>query len=194
MNYREKTPNEKIFNAFEEGTYDLCRYLCLEDIKTNPKNAYAWFYKGKSEFECDDFTDSINSLQRGISIEPEATLFRANLGQSFERNGNIKNAIKYYFLEVKKFPESLYGWQVLVPFLAKSNKYVIVKKICDEMVKNKSMDYTFLAEEYADSLYNSGTLDEELIFYQKLKELDIYPPWAEENHNFVLKDIVAKNP
>lgn len=184
-----KSQNDKIFDAFESGMYEFCHYLCLEEIKANPKNAFAWFYKGKTEFECNDYVDSIKSFMKGISIEPEATLFRANLGLSFENIGDNKQAIKYYFLEVRKFPESLYGWQVIVPFLVNNSRYNFAKKICDEMVKSGTMDYNFLAEEYSECLYQAGTLNEELLFYKKLKELNYHAPWAQENYNLLLKDI-----
>lgn len=189
ITYNTLPHNKNIYEAFERESYDLACYLCIEEIANNPANSYAWYYKGKCEYELGNCHDAIICFKRAISIDPDATLFRANLGLAYEKSKNRINALNSYLDEVRRFPDSLFGWQVFVPFLVNNRRFSLAKKICDAMVANNTMNYEFLAEEYADSLYHAGSLQEELVLYEKLKSIRFYPEWAKRNHYLVMKDL-----
>lgn len=181
--------HEKIFELFENDKYHACLKLCLESIEVDSKVYYPWFYKGKVEYEFARFDSSIKSYETAISLGSEAINVWVAMGLSYESNGNNKFAMDCYLKEIRQFPENCYGWQILAGFLSRRGFFRIGKKILDSIVIKGVFDDSISATEYADCLYYAGTLEEELIFYERILKMNYPLDWIEENHHRVLEDI-----
>lgn len=180
---------EKIFDYFEKDKYHACFRLCMKATKIYPEDAYSWFYKGKVEFEFQEFESSITSFEKAINLGCQNNNIWTAMGLSYEKIGKQRLALDCYLKEVKNFPENCYGWQILAGFLSRVDRFKLGKKIFDSVVKKNAFDDRISAVEYADCLYYAGTSEDELVFYKRIRKMNYPLKWIEIEYRRVLNDL-----
>ena len=186
---------EKIYYLFELEQFDECLDQC--NLVIGNKNDfnfhyYAYFYRGKVEYEFGDFEKSINSFEKVIALAPNEDQVWVSMACALESIGEKKLALNAYIREIRLFPKNVFGWQKLAGFLTRINRFKLAKKIFDDINAIGKIDYTICASEYALALYEVGTYEEELEYYVKLRSMGFAETWIEDNYNELLDEMRHK--
>jgi tetratricopeptide (TPR) repeat protein len=184
--------HDQIYNSFERCSFSECLGICKREIEkptVEYYKFYPWFYKGKVEYERGNFYDSIKSFKVALKLAPNENQIWVSLACAYELNGKNKLAMRAFIKEVRLFPTNDFGWQKLGGFLTRNRRFRLAKKIFDFVDGKGGIDFTVCASEYALSLYNAGTLSEELRFYENLLKMNYKEKWIIKNYNELLQEI-----
>ena len=171
----------KIFGLFEEAKYEECLRLCNRGIKQYPSHYYAWFYKGKSLYELGDFEQAITAFIQSLNLGPNEDQIWLSLACARDANGEKLEAYRCYRKETELFPDSAFAWESLAIFLCRNKRFSVARRIFRLIDAKGLMNYEFACLDYAKSIYEAGTLDEEIALYNKLISLGIKEKWVTVN-------------
>jgi tetratricopeptide (TPR) repeat protein len=183
---------EKIYYFFEIEQFEECLDQCNLIISNKSDSIfhyYAYFYKGKVEYEFGEFEKSINSYEKSLTLNSNEDQIWVSMACALELIGEKKLALNSFIKEIRYFPKNAFGWQKLAGFLTRIKRFKLAKKIFDNVSANDEIDYTVCASEYAVALYEAGNLKEELQYYDKLRAMGYNETWIEDNYNELLSEI-----
>ena len=180
---------EHIYALFEKGHYKECLRLCVSNLEKTPYEFYAWFYKGKSEYELGFYKEAIKSFEQSARLAPQEDEVWLSLGCALELSGKKMMAMKAYRKEITLFPDGSSGWMALAAFLTRIKRYRLAKTIFRAIEVNSVMDYFMAGYEYAIALYHAGSLDEEFKLYKKLIDIGYEEKWVKVNFENIIRDM-----
>ena len=83
-------------NYLHQNHFDETIKICVEILKTEPKNQYAFYYMGLANFKSGKLQMAIQQVQTAIDLDAKRPEFLCDLGEIFEALGAKKEAESYY--------------------------------------------------------------------------------------------------
>lgn len=123
--------------------------------------------------------NSITVFSHAISLFPDNIRARANLGDAFLENGDIRAAIDNYRQLVKITPNSAAAHTMLANALARNNMDDAARNHYKKAI-SLAPDYVFAYHGFADFLANRGELDNAIKYYRLALKIS---PYLVQTHN-----------
>jgi tetratricopeptide (TPR) repeat protein len=144
----ELIKGEELLAQFE---YEKARKKFNDIIKTNPKNARAYFGKAEASLGVEKVTvEEITELyKKSIELEPDNVFYLTSLGSFCTDIGRFNDAEQYYnkATEIDEENASLYFSEFAIAYFLKAP--IAMEKFLDDntrkMIKKKSLTYMLKA-------------------------------------------------
>ena len=146
-------------------------------------------FKFSEILNADELEEVINKMEKTLMEASNTKGVWSVLGYLYERKEEYKLAMRFFSKEIRLFPNNCIGWHRLANFLTSINRYRLAKKIFSNLLKLDKFNFYISAYQYADALYDAGSLQEELEYYQLLISQGFEETWIDDNYQKILKDI-----
>lgn len=96
---------EKAIALFDENKYDESLEILNQIISSNPKEAYALYYRGMISDAKEKYSDSITDYKKAISINPDLLIINYLIGVDYDMLEKYKDALSYYKAFIATYSE-----------------------------------------------------------------------------------------
>ena len=96
---------EKAIALFDENKYDESLEILNQIISSNPKEAYALYYRGMISDAKEKYSESITDYKKAISINPDLLIVNYLIGVDYDMLEKYKDALSYYKAFIATYSE-----------------------------------------------------------------------------------------
>lgn len=116
------------------------------ETEINEANFELWYYRGLSQQALFQYSNSINSLEKALSLTHDTTSIQYLLSESYEKIGDIKKSISIYENFLKKDSLNIITLNKTAQLYKANNDYIKAMDIYTRLIKIDSLNDYFYQE------------------------------------------------